>query len=124
MFWTAGARYRSGNPKDYIKWDGRRWTLNGMQPKCYFQNMADTPLPPQSGWALAEMPVTAMPTLTFGSVRSGTAEPRNPLKNSAIGSLPWALRLRTMEVEGFSFSAVAGFSLVLCLGYIDWTMEA
>ena len=69
MFWTAGARYRSGNPKDYIKWDGRRWTLNGMQPKCYFQNMADTPLPPQSGWGSAEMPVTAMPTLTFGSVR-------------------------------------------------------
>ena len=26
-------------------------------------------------------------------------------------------------IEGFSFSAVVGFSLVLCLGHIDWTME-
>jgi hypothetical protein len=72
--------YRSGNPKDYIKWDGRRWTLNGMQPKCYFQNMADTPLPPQSGWASAEMPVTAQPTLTFGSVREHAADQRGEWK--------------------------------------------
>ena len=56
---------REGNPKDFIKWDGERWTLNGMQPKCYFQHPADSPLPPTEGWVSAEMDVSKMPTLSF-----------------------------------------------------------
>jgi len=65
--------YRKGNPADFIKWDGKRWTLNGMQPKCYFQNKADAPLPPKDGWVKAEMGVSAMPTLSFGEKEADKA---------------------------------------------------
>ena len=56
---------RQGNPRNYIRWDGRRWTLNGMQPACYFQHAMDTPLPPKSGWSPGEMGVSSMPILSY-----------------------------------------------------------
>ena len=73
---------RKGNPRDYIKWDGKRWTLNGMQPSCYFQNKADTPLPPADGWESAEMGVSTMPKLSF----SGENEVREAHHAASAGA--------------------------------------
>ena len=55
---------RQGNPQDVIKWDGRRWALNG-DDGCYFRHATDTPLPPTGGWGEGwfSFGVDSMPTL-------------------------------------------------------------
>ena len=44
---------RSGNRGDLIKWDGKRWTVNGTGPyqgdNCAYYHPADTPWPPAIG---------------------------------------------------------------------------
>jgi len=61
---------RKGNSMDFIRWDGRKWGLFGMQPSCYFQHLFDTPLPPKNGWQAAEKRVLTMPLLEYGEPES------------------------------------------------------
>jgi len=78
--------YRKGNPRDFIKWDGRRWTLNGMQPKCYFQHKQDSALPPQTGWQSAEMGVSAMPVLSYDGTSDANEDYRTMARSSIADS--------------------------------------
>ena len=45
---------RRGNHGDLVKWDGKRWTVNGTGPfqgdNCAYWHGIDTPWPPASGW--------------------------------------------------------------------------
>merc|ERR1719188_2114648 len=56
---------RQGNPADYLKWDGSRWTINGMQPLDYFVHDANEKLPPCSGWRATNHAAGGSPRLQF-----------------------------------------------------------